>query len=685
MRQLQWKSLLLVGLCLTIAAPALAAKPTSLDDPAWAKAARGGPLSADQTRALMRELAQFVFENHLKRDPQSPQRGMVYEYFDTRRKGQFDQFVQGEALDTMHDGAWLATAMVNAHRATGDPFYREFLVEWQLPFYLKMLNHSDELFTAKRNDARPGAAPWGKIWAFQDGEKGFVPYYWDDGGSVSMERRRDKNPLAIRPSTDFLAGKPNPHFLLDGYSHGSSNHMAQDLAVMLQQAWLLLKDGRSAASRQLADETAAAAKHLHASRLRHFGTIAMVASAAALANRDAELMKRVPAAHDPRYWNPNGDYFRALYSFKPGQRVVTPGFADNQQFQYYYGIAKAGGKVPKPLAFRLIYDAYTVPLLYEYYSDDAEAPPGVNRFDLHPYFFIDGKPADYRSDRKGPYAGPRPIGSRLGPQNMIVAGWALQLLREYPGIWNERYERDFRDDARVYISPGVAGDEPQRTPRPKNSGGSPRLIPSHPDHVQLRWTELELGGATLRLASTHDALHVAGEADGDLLALKIFSRPDGEGAFAEIAIRDGKLSVANNAGETLLFTGDAQTNDGRVTFSLRLPYTVCKGQKLWTNGVEHGRYSLAVGDARRNLYLASEEADVRAVLERQLGAGLRVWRAIFRQYGYIPTGINAGADWEFYSDSGGYAHLISAAAQWLLYLDGRNDWQVHHVPKIIAE
>src|SRR5205823_15044532 len=121
------------------------------------KAHLGKPMNADETRAFMKDLVRFVRDNHIKTDPRSPQRGMVYEYLDVRRKGQFGQFVQGEALDTMHDGAWLAAALVNAYRGTGDGYYKDFLCRWILPFYCKMLNHSDTLFSAARNDARPGA------------------------------------------------------------------------------------------------------------------------------------------------------------------------------------------------------------------------------------------------------------------------------------------------------------------------------------------------------------------------------------------------------------------------------------------------------------------------------------------------------------------------------------------------
>ena len=146
---------LFISLCLALAVastPTLAA--ADLWDAPWTKAHERGPLTADETRAFMRELAQYVFDHHLKRDAQSPQRGMVYEYFNPKRAGQHDQWIQGEALDTMHDGAWFAAALVHAHRATGDPYYRDLLTQWVLPFYLKMLNHSDELFFTRGQQSR---------------------------------------------------------------------------------------------------------------------------------------------------------------------------------------------------------------------------------------------------------------------------------------------------------------------------------------------------------------------------------------------------------------------------------------------------------------------------------------------------------------------------------------------------
>ncbi|HWG42502.1 MAG TPA: hypothetical protein VN688_06910 [Gemmataceae bacterium] len=626
--------------------------------PDWTKADRQPPPTAAETRALMKRLLQYVHDHHLKTNDKSPQRGMVYEYFDTRRAGQFDQWVQGEALDTMHDGAWLAAALVNAYRATGDDAFKDFLVRWQLPFYAKMLNHSDRLFSAKHNDARPAAHRFDREHMLQEGEKGFVPYWWDDGASVSLERRRERNPLAPFVCTDRLAGKANPKFLLDGYSHGSSNHMAQDLGVMLELTWLLLREATDPAEKKLAAEMAEAAKNLHECRMRHHGHIPMCDAPAALAAGDAALMKHVPDQSAAAAATLVNHSYRALYDFKPGQRQAFPGFADDQEYRYYFGIARHGGKLPRPLAFKMIYDAYTEPLLYRYYSDDAAVPAGINRFDLHPYFAVDGRLTDYRSDRKGPGGKPRPIGSRMGPQNMACCGWALQALHAYPGIWEERYRREFAKDLRVYIDDRL----------PKSS-----LDPAPATTVQL-------GSAKLELLSTRNTLRVKGEVKGDAVTLKLFSRPDGKGHHAIVTL-DRRDQVVNDRGEKIIIQMLKKTPaEGGFRFDLELPYGVVKGQKFWANGVEHGRYSVQAGDDRRNFYLLSPEKQVKARLEHELAGGLRTWEAIFKQRDYIPTGINAGADWEHFSDSGGYAHLLNAAAQWLFVLDGKSDWEQHRVP-----
>ncbi|HSU67561.1 MAG TPA: hypothetical protein VLJ39_11860, partial [Tepidisphaeraceae bacterium] len=346
---------------------------------------------------------------------------------------------------------------------------------------------------------------------------------------------------------------------------------------------------------------------------------------------------------------------------KPGQKAASPPVADEQQFHYYYGIARAGGKLPQPLAFKVIYDAFTEQLPFRYYCDDAPVEPGINVFDLYPYYFTDGKPVDYRSDRKGPSKHPKPIGSRMGPQNMVCCGWALQALRAYPGIWEQAYSRKFKDDVRVQID------------------DRPRIKDAVVPYAQVFGDDVQLS-----VLSSHNTFEAIGRCPKDGMRLEIFSRPDGKGSHASVEIQPGKaITATNDKGEKLLIEGTVEPGNG-LAFAFTLPYTVTKGQSAWANGVEHERLSVRAGGRLRNLYLASSEADVKAALERELGVGLKTWDAIFRDKGYIPTGVGtAGQGFDTFSDTGGYAHLISAAAEWILYQQGKNDWELQQIPQVI--
>ncbi len=489
------------------------------------------PFTAEETRAFARELCDFAVQHHMKRDD-SPQRGMMYEYLWWAKRGQPDQFVEGEALDTMHDGAWFGNAMVNAHRATGDAHYKEVLLQWLLPFYLKMLNHSAELFSSDIVDVKEDMKDvWktSKEWLLQGRENGFVPYWWDDGSSVSLDMLRAKSERPWYPCTNTLSGKPNPEFRLSGWSHGSSNHLAQDLAILLQQSWVMLHTSKDPAEQKLAAECALAAKNLQECRVRHgAGSIPDVVAACAITNADAELMKRVPSWEKESKLCTENHFTRAVRDFKPGQKNSTPAFADDDMYLYYAGIAKHG-KLTRPLALKLAFDAFSNPILWQMYRDDAPVPPGINRFDLTTLNFIDGKPEHYASQGKGPHGKPLPIGSRMGPQNMALCGWALQSLSQ---------------------------------------GGD--------------------------FATTLDQVKAEVE--------KITGKP-------------------------------------------------------------------------------CPHADVKAWLERELGCGLRTWQNIFKEHGYIPTGIGCqsalpGVAKDVFSDSGGYAHLITAASMWLMYLEGKRDWEM---------
>ncbi len=430
---------------------------------------------------------------------------------------------------------------------------------------------------------------------------------------------------------------------------------------MLEAAWLLLRDSKDPADQKLLVELTEGCQNLHDCRMRHHGHIPMSDAPWALANSDATLIKHLPDASAAVWWKPNNSYTRALADFAPGVKQSTFGFADDAEYRYYAAIARHA-TLPRPLAFKTIYDAYTDRLLYRIYSDDAPVPPGINRFDLHPIQFVDGKPTDYRSDRKGPGKGPRPIGSRMGPQTMVVCGWALQALKAYPGIWDERLKTDLAGDVRVTVFDPPPGDAQAKPPES---------------------AKFKLSGCDLSIAATFDLLELKGHTDADSLKLTIFAKPDRQLPALTLKVsKDGKITATNAAGKDIEF--DEETCNGKkLNFCVKIPYAFNDGQTPWLNMIEYGRYLIAIGNEARNVTLASSEAQVKAWLEHELGGGLRTWDAIFKQWGYVPTGIAAGANWEKFSDAGGYAHLASAASQWLLYLDGKRDWEECQVPKLM--
>ncbi len=621
---------------------------------AVADAAGKPPMTPDEARAFMRTLTKYVRDHHLKTDPKSDQKGMVYEYYAPARAGQFDRWVQGEALDTMHDGAWFAVAMANAYRATGDAEYKAFLTDWQLPFYAKMLNYSDVLFRTEQLDVKRDGVKFGKEHRLQDGEKGFVPYWWDDGASVSLERRKLGDPRAEPPfaCTDALAGEANPQAKLSGYSHGSSNHLAQDLGPMLLLGWLVLRDSPAEADRTLAASLAKAAKNLQECRERHGAPgIPAVVGPYAVTNGDAAARAKVAVPDKPA--PPTNHYTRLLMDRAYADTwETTPAFADDSEYLYYAALSKSGAALPKTVLHKLVFDAFTQPMAFRYWSDTAAVPPGLNRFDLAGQRGKSGKFESYRSDK---FVG---FGSRMGPQNMVVSGWALQALAAHPGLWNDAVKQLFPDDLVVPFLPDGATYRVEGKPEPGAS------------------EEFTLGGAKLRLASHRNALVVCGTFEGESVKVWVHAGAGVNRMGEGVTVKRGEpINTGRGVAGLVLDKPGSPT-----TFEFAVPYSVMKGRDPWANGVELARYTLAVGDAERTFVLASGEADVEAALERELAGGLRTWEAIFAAKGFVPTGLNVGGDWDGFSDAGGYAHLIGAAAQYLLWKDGKRDWEAHGVP-----
>jgi hypothetical protein len=201
---------------------------------------------------------------------------------------------------------------------------------------------------------------------------------------------------------------------------------------------------------------------------------------------------------------------------------------------------------------------------------------------------------------------------------------------------------------------------------------------------------VSLGGVTLRLASHRLALVVWGVVRGDAVALRLRTGDGAAMGFATIAVRgDRSVTATNAAGEPLRVACHVvpqervQQAEAAFTFEIAVPYTMAKGQAPWANGAEHGRISVEVGQERHAFYLLSDEGAVKASLRRELAGGLLTWKAIFQELGFIPTGIGAGAEWDRFSDCGGYAHLIEAGAQYLLLLEGKRDWEVRRIPALV--
>jgi hypothetical protein len=212
-----------------------------------------------------------------------------------------------------------------------------------------------------------------------------------------------------------------------------------------------------------------------------------VVSAAGATAGDKELLTRVG---EPRLAVPANHYTRFLLAEKPEQRHSTPGFMDDAEYAYYSHLAK--GAIPPAVRFKLVYDAYTEPMLFRYWWDAGsvwgEVPPGLNRFDLSGQFGKGGKFESYQADR------PVPLGSRFGPQNMVVSAWALQMLDETPGLWDDAVKRlSHEDDIRVEFRPTVS------------FAGKPEPGMCDP---------FDLGGVKLRLVSTRFGIVVYGTFKG---------------------------------------------------------------------------------------------------------------------------------------------------------------------------
>ncbi len=224
---------------------------------------------------LLRELADEAFDLFVVTDEHRRVYGMAYEFV---RDG---RHVQDFGLDSMHDGAWLLSALVTAHRIDPEGGYLERAQRFQIPFYVNLLTNSDWLF--------PKMIPREDQEKFDKPIKGWAPRGWDDG-----------------PGIDLVAGKP---FSTGVVSHGngtvverdangkfqqayftSSHHLLQDLADTLLNVWLTTRD----------PDVASAILLIHENRVKYGYRIPVVQKAAGLTNGVQQLYARPREPHfDP--------------------------------------------------------------------------------------------------------------------------------------------------------------------------------------------------------------------------------------------------------------------------------------------------------------------------------------------------------------------------------------------------
>ena len=317
--------------------------------------------------------------------------------------------------------------------------------------------------------------------------------------------------------------------------------------------------------------------------------------------------------------------------------------------------------MPQAAAFKLVYDAYTEPKLYRYYSDDALVAAGMNRFDLHPINFIAGKPADYRSDKKGPSGKPRPMGSRFGPQNMIQCALALQAFKQFPDVWDTSIGMLFKGIPRVNIHDSLINPS-------KNAV----------------LTNLKLGNHVVSVEATPSSIGIKATLPNSIKKISIMQISDSKRFGCDLIIKDdGNLEARSFAGVLLSGKISATLNGGNRTIDCVIPTTVNKAQSPWMNCIELEKYAIKIEGDEVEFILASSQADVVKSLEKEVAEGIFNWSKVFATKGFIPTALETGSDWDHYSDTGGYAHLISACAQYLNYLEGKKDWELLRIPILI--
>jgi hypothetical protein len=637
-------------------------------------AAPPAPSSKAWTRerilGFMHELADFVEKNHVVTEPTHKTYGMVYEFWKDGKK------MQEFGLDSMHDGAWFMSSLVVAQRADPKGDWLERAQRYEVPFYANMLNHSDQLFPKMQpteEDKHPWPAP----------VKGWAPRGWDDGTGF---HRKD--------------GQPMP----DGYFTGS-NHLSQDLADALLNVWLSTRD----------PQVAEAAAHLRDYKDECFGPIPGIEVAAAVSAGQASAFFKYKAP------DISAHAFSPCYSGLFGNKAASlPVYDDGLAWMYRQGTAGAliSGELPHGLAVNVIARCYGAVAGMEAFFDERPYPYGAWFFDLQRApAFVDGKGklSEYSSTSKCFF------GSR-GAQMAWIAAAILPELKKQPALWDTMAKGPVSDvpvrmvdeppttDAvkdPVYAKSASLGDDSARVTLisdPRNlhvfvETVRPQLTITFQEETgevhASRTVPAPVSGAALHGSDERDARHLAAKKkpahkkqDTDPEDKK--EAPPAEPPFTHggklTLTKEGQCTAVNEKGEALLNVAVFKQNafkqgeaDGWIA-EVRIPYTFVPAQNAWINGVDFGRYRVGIDAAPQQVVcIRSDAARVQKRLECAVLGTIDYWNRVWKERGIIPSGWHtptapAGA-WEV-SDAGGYAHLIHTMALWLIYQDGRREWEI---------
>jgi len=586
--------------------------------------------SQDELAALMRELADVVIEHHVVRDPESPTFGMVYEFWE-----QDGRQVQQFGLDAMHDGSWLMTALIDAHRSDPDGGYLDDAQTYLVPFYTTMLNHSDVIFPdmvgrPNLNTKKPLTEPI----------KGWAPRGWDDGRGFDLAGRS-------YASSTFAHADQAQRLERDGafaYTYfTSSNHLMQDLADGLANVWLTTRD----------PAVAEAITHIHAQRTAHFESIPVIKAAHDVVNTPAdEIHFRDLGEFNPQNWF---SFYTGAYQMK---RHPITSYSDSQMWKTQEMINEAALTGQIHLESMLVSAAmpYGHQRSMEWYMVSDDYQIGLHPFDIQaPVFYTEkvGKLTGYYPDHKILF------GAR-GVSFAAMAAAVLPALAEDPGVWEQHYHEAHANDTLVRVV--------DQTP----------AIDGKLDNVYQHSQTLAVGGVEVRAIADPHSLTLAVTMARPEVTIEITPADMvvGEPGRAVLTFTKDGVKAVNAQGEPMLVAASRAGS----TVEVRLLSTVMPGQVRWANVIDHGRYRVSVdSETAGTLYVLSSPEHFLERVEAIITGNIDYYQRYFQAHGTLPSGYeldwDAGNPWQR-SDSGNYAHLIRTLAYWSMHRRGTPVWEV---------